>query len=313
MHELAGPMSRRDFLSLSAAGAVGMACSALTPSVFAANYTQRKVCIFSKHLQWLDYGPMAELAAEIGFDGVDLTVRPKGHVLPERVDQDLPRAVKAARKAGLSVDMMTTGITDPADPLTEQVLRQASKLGIRYYRMGSLRYDDKIGIAQTLERLKPKMAHLARLNEKYGIHGAYQNHAGQRVGGPVWDIWELIKDLDPQWLGCQYDIRHAVVEGGTAWPLGLKLLLPHIRCMVIKDFVWSRKTGKWRVLNCPMGEGMVDFRAYFKILNQACIDGPFSMHFEYDMPGKALQPAQRRQATLDLMQRDLKVLRSHLA
>ena len=58
---------------------------------------------------------------------------------------------------------------------------------------------------------------------------------------------------------------------------------------------------------------MVDFPAYFKILNQARLDGPFSMHFEYEMPGEDLALAQRRQATLDQMQRDLKILRSHLA
>ena len=100
MNEQPGPMSRRNFLSLCAAGTVGMACSGLTPSVFAGNYPKCKVSVFSKHLQWLDYEAMAELAAEIGFDGVDLTVRPKGHVLPERVDRDLPRAVDAVRKAG---------------------------------------------------------------------------------------------------------------------------------------------------------------------------------------------------------------------
>ncbi|MDZ7723632.1 MAG: hypothetical protein U5R06_12725 [candidate division KSB1 bacterium] len=51
---------------------------------------------------------MARTIAEIGFDGVDLTVRPGGHVLPENVTQDLPRAVKAIEKTGLKVPMMTT-------------------------------------------------------------------------------------------------------------------------------------------------------------------------------------------------------------
>ena len=44
-----------------------------------------KIHIFSKHLQFLIYKDMAEAAAEMGFDGIDLTVRPNGHVLPERV------------------------------------------------------------------------------------------------------------------------------------------------------------------------------------------------------------------------------------
>ncbi len=307
------PMSRRKFLSRSAAAGVGMALSGLARPSQAADYDRRKVCVFSKHLQWLDYEPMAELAAEIGFDGVDLTVRPRGQVLPERVEQDLPRALKAVRKAGLNVNMITTAITDPNDPLTESVLRMASRFGIGYYRMGYIRYDEKAGVAKTLENLKPRMAALAKLNEKYNIHGAYQNHAGTRIGGSVWDIWELIRDLDPQWIGCQYDIRHAVVEGGLSWPVGMKLLMPYIKCMAIKDFVWGKEEGKWRIINCPVGEGMVDFEAYFKILNQAQIDGPFSMHFEYDLPGDDMGVTQRKQATLALMQKDIKVLRSYLA
>ena len=57
-----------------------------------------KIYIFSKHLQFLNYQDMAEAAAEMGFDGIDLTVRPKGHVLPERVETDLPKAVEAMKK-----------------------------------------------------------------------------------------------------------------------------------------------------------------------------------------------------------------------
>ena len=49
-------------------------------------------------------------------DGADLTVRPGGHVLPENVERDLPRAVKAFREAGLNIEMMATGITDPGRP-----------------------------------------------------------------------------------------------------------------------------------------------------------------------------------------------------
>ena len=110
------------------------------------------VCIFSKHLQFLeDYGDMADAALEAGFDGVDLTVRPGGHVVPEKVEEDLPRAVEAVRKAGLDVDMMATAIMSAEDPLTEPVMSTASKLGIKYYRMGRLRYKDSLGVAECLE------------------------------------------------------------------------------------------------------------------------------------------------------------------
>ena len=58
---------------------------------------------------------------------------------------------------------------------------------------------------------------------------------------------------------------------------------------------------------------MVDFQAYFEILNQARIDGPMSLHFEYALPGEDMGVSQRKQATLALMQKDIEALRSYLA
>ncbi|MGA3241771.1 MAG: sugar phosphate isomerase/epimerase, partial [Bryobacteraceae bacterium] len=70
-----------------------------------------QLVVFSKHLPDLNYEELGKTAKELGFDGVDLTVRPKGHVPPERAAEDLPRAVDTLRKHGLSVPMITTEIT----------------------------------------------------------------------------------------------------------------------------------------------------------------------------------------------------------
>src|ERR1700744_4430977 len=64
-----------------------------------------KVCIFSKHLQFLGGEELAKGAAEIGFDGVDLTVRKGGHVGPDRVRQDLPPLVSILHRHGLETPM----------------------------------------------------------------------------------------------------------------------------------------------------------------------------------------------------------------
>jgi len=305
-------ISRRTFLE----GAFAAGTLAVLPNLSNKDKKQvpakeRPINVFSKHLQWLDYEATAATAAEIGFDGVDLTVRPRGHVLPERAVDDLPRAVEAVHNAGLDVTLMTTAIIDPADPLTEPILKTASALGITHYRMGYLNYDDDIGVAASLERYRPQLRDLAAMNEHYGLHGAYQNHAGTRVGGPVWDLWELLKDLDPRWIGCQYDIRHAVVEGGSAWPVGLKLLAGHIQTTVIKDFRWAqRDDGRWYQQNVPVGEGMVDFGSYFEMVKGLDLKGPISMHFEYRMPEDEGDLEDRRRQTVVVMRDDLENARS---
>jgi sugar phosphate isomerase/epimerase len=158
------------------------------------------------------------------------------------------------------------------------------------------------------------MEGLARLNEKYQIHGAYQNHAGSNFGAPVWDLWEILKDMDPRWMGCQYDIRHATAEGNRAWPLGLRLLKDHIRCMVIKDFRWGERDGKAYEVNVPVGEGIVDFPAYFALLKELKVQGlPITIHLEYPMfPEQDMTKAQQKERAIELMQMDLNALKNYL-
>ncbi len=118
-----------------------------------------KICIFSKHLQWASISDAAAIARDIGFDGVDITVR--GHVSPERVETDLPAAVEAVHRAGLAVPMITTEIMSVQTPHADAVLKTASHLGIRNYRWGSVRYPADKGIAESLAALRPQMKALA--------------------------------------------------------------------------------------------------------------------------------------------------------
>ena len=241
--------------------------------------------LFSKHLQWLDYENMSKVAKEIGFDGLDLTVRRKGHVLPENVERDLPKAVAAMRKAGLQAEMITTNINNIQEPSTEKILKTASQLGIKSYRMGWLKYKDGQSIPEQIEAFQPQLKELEQMNEHYKIRGDYQNHAGTSVGSAVWDIWMLIKELNPEWIGCQYDIRHAMVEGLNSWEIGLKLLQRHIKTLDLKDFIYLQKDHKWTVKNVPIGEGAVDFQGYFTLLKELNITAPISIHAEYDLGG----------------------------
>lgn len=278
-------MKRRKAIQLLGTIAAIYPLKKFFPSSIRKPYSVQEIHLFSKHLQWLDYASMSRVAKEIGFDGLDLTVRRKGHVLPENVEKDLPKAVKAMEQYGLKAEMMTTTITNIQEPNTEKILKTASKLGIKSYRMGWLKYADNQPIAEQLEAFKPQLKELEQMNEYYKIRGDYQNHAGTSVGAAVWDIYMLIKDLNPEWLGCQYDIRHAMVEGMNSWEVGLKLLQNHIRTLDIKDYTYIQKEGDWTVKNTPIGDGAIDFKKYFQLLKDLNINAPISVHAEYDLGG----------------------------
>lgn len=279
--------SRRNFIkkSLAGAAAIGMAGPVLGGEMLSPG-TKRPIHVFTKCLQFLSYEKMAEVLAEHGFAGADMTVRPGGQVLPENVERDLPKAVKALRNAGVDSYMITTSVIDPEDKFTRPILKTMADLGIRYYRTGYLDYDHSKTIPENLENHKFTFEKLEKLNREFGVTGNYQNHSGRRVGGPVWDLYELLKDRDPNYIGVQYDIRHATVEGGVSWPLGLRLVAPWIRTTDIKDFIWEKnEKEEWKIKNVPLGEGMVDFKSYFELYQSFEIEGPVSIHYEYDLGG----------------------------
>jgi L-ribulose-5-phosphate 3-epimerase len=279
-----------------------------------------KISVFSKHLQWLDYSQMADALVEIGFDGTDLTVRPGGHVEPEKVEQDLPKAAEALAKKGKKIYMITTAIDNADDPLTEKILKTSVSLGIKHYRMGWGHYDNAKSVEENISLVQAKLAKLARLNEKYSISGEYQNHSGVAregiyFGGAIWDTAMVLKAINSKWLNAQYDVYHATVEGANTWPVGLKLISPWIRSIDIKDFDWIKAEGKTRSESIPLGTGRVDFKRYFAMLKELKLNVPISIHYEYPLGGAesgATKITIKREEVISAMKRDLGVLKNYL-
>ncbi len=265
-----------------------LAGGALLLSGAASAKARLKVAIFSKHLQFLQGEDLARAAAAIGFDGVDLAVRKGGHVEPATVAKDLPALVGILRKNGLEVPMMTTDIADTETPFTEDLLKAASGLGIRYYRFGAYKWEAGKPFAAQLEAFKPKLAKLAALNAKYQMCAMYHTHSGVGVvGASIWDLWYAMKDLDPKLVGMNYDIGHATIEGGFGgWIDSFKIAGNYVRGIAVKDFAWEKDAkGAWKSQWKPMGEGTVKMPQFLAMVAETDFAGPFQMHFEYPLGG----------------------------
>ena len=280
--------SRREFTKLSAMSLASIPLlsfqNEFTTKVFSSS-KNLNIHLFSKHLQFLNYNEMSAAAAEMGFDGLDLTVRRKGHVLPKNVTEDLPKAVTAMKKYGLAPKMMSTNVWDAHSKVNKTVLETASNLGFTHYRTDWLNYPEDKPIKESQALFGKQARDLEKLNKKLGLIGGYQNHAGKHVGAPIWDLLPILEATNGKNIGSQYDIRHAVAEGGESWELGLKRIKPFINSIVLKDFKWGVVGGKWKLINVPVGEGMVNFKRYFSLLKKYKINVPVSLHVEYDLGG----------------------------
>jgi len=264
--------------------------------------------LFSKHLQFLDLKSAAQVVAELGFDGLDLTVRPKGHVLPENVKLDLPKAMFDIKKGGSKCEMITTAVSDVSNPLDNDVIKTASKEGIKYYRSDWFKFKEDISLEESLDYYKVKVQELGEINQQHNIIGCYQNHSGTKVGASIWEVKKILEMVNTDYFGAQYDIRHAVAEGGRSWSNGLKLIKNHIKTIVLKDFKWGQVNGKWKIVNVPVGEGMVDFDAYFKLLKNMGLNPPVTLHLEYPLGGAEKGRSEisvNQKIVFDAMQKDL--------
>ncbi len=198
-------------------------------------------------------------------------------MLPERVEDDLPKLVEALAKRGLAVTVMASDVNSVEQPHTAKVLQTAATLGIKRYRLKAYTYDLKQPVKQQLQQLRPTVQDLAALNQELGIGGLCQNHSGSRyVGATHWDFDRLLQGIPSSQMAIAFDIRHATVEGGLSWPVYFNLAQERLGAIYVKDFRWDGR----KAYNVPLGAGKVDPR-FAKLLLASDFSGPISVHVEY--------------------------------
>lgn len=272
-------MTRRGFIQATAAALA-------LPPALAQDAPRWKVGGFTKTIQDLSYERTAEVAADLGWEGIECPVRAKGHVLPDRVEEDLPRMIEALKAKGLELLVMATDIKGADEPSTEKVLRTGARLGLRLYRLGPWKYKDGIPLPRQMAEMAARLKDLAALNRELGVTGLIQNHSGNGyVGAAVWDLFELIKDRDPRELGVHYDIGHATVESGLSWPTAFSLVKDRVGAVIVKDFTWKHIPGEAAKTQwCPLGKGSISPK-FFGLLRSSGFKGPITMQFEYPWEG----------------------------
>jgi sugar phosphate isomerase/epimerase len=298
-------LTRREFVSKTATAAAALIT--VSPSLLAQTEAEKRFTLigFTKPFQNLNFEDTADTVAEIGWDGIECPVRPKGQIEPEHALDELPRLVEALKRRGKELSLLATAITSASQPHAEELLRTAAKLGIRRYRLGFLKYDLDRSIPEQVTEIGARLRDLAALNAELGLQAGFENHSGKdQVGAPVWDLWTMMKDLDPRHMGICFDVGHARIEGGLSHPLEARLAQRYFTAVLVKDFLWQRTENGWRERWVPLGEGMVD-NSFFKWLKTTTFAGPISQHHEYDT-GEGRPMIAR-------MRKDLEVLRGWLA
>ncbi len=246
-----------------------------------------KFATFTKSFQDWPIPVVCHRFREIGLDGLDLTVRRKGHLEPENVAEELPLAVKAAQEAGVEILLLTTDITDPT-PQAEKTLATAAQLGITRFKLGYYRYTEFGTIQKQLDDARRRITAVAEMARKYSILPCVHTHSGTFLPSHGTQLYQLIRDIPPREVGAYVDMLHMALEGGAdGWRQGLDLLTPWLALVAVKNFAWQagerEPSGmlRWHHRVVPVADGISPIPGFVSMLKQANFDGVFSLHSEY--------------------------------
>src|SRR5579863_3989998 len=135
------------------------------------------LCVFSRNLARVPYAQLGDIAGQIGFEGVDLTVLIGGHVDPRVTSVDLIRAFESIRGSNLEVPMITTSITTALEPTSYAVMYLTGHSQIPLFRLGLWQYE-QIPIRQKQLMVQRDLMQIVSLAQRCDICAMIPNRAG---------------------------------------------------------------------------------------------------------------------------------------
>jgi len=244
--------------------------------------------LFTDNLADLSIPQACAAAKDAGFNGLDLTLRPGGHVRPENAEMGLSAARQAADAADMTIPMVSTALTDTDSPHAEAIFAAAAHYGARRLKLGYWEYRPFGTLANQISEARAKLQRLAQLGRKYHVLPCVHCHSGRflAAGGPM--LYLILRDFDPAEVGAYVDPMHMTIEGGRAgWEMGLDLVAPWLALVGVKNFRWlpegrdgsGQQRFRWEY--CPLADGQAPLPEFFACLRQLKYDGIVSLHSEY--------------------------------
>jgi hypothetical protein len=160
-----------------------------------------KFVLFTDNLADLTVAQACETAKAAGFDRLDLTLRPGGHVRPESAEVGLSEARRVADAAGVTIPMVSTAVMDVDSPHAAAVFAAAAHYGARLVKLGYWDYRPFGTLAVQIEQARVKLRPVVALGGKYHVLPCVHCHSGRMVaaGGPL--LYLVLQGFEPGEVG----------------------------------------------------------------------------------------------------------------
>jgi len=224
--------------------------------------------------------PLDEVAPRIkalGFDGVELPVRPGFPVTPENVQTQLPQAVRILSDHGLQILSVASEVTEPVAAACSEARIPLIRVCIQI----PAGVDYLTAEARTIEayrRLEPILG-------KYGVAIGVQNHCDRWLANAA-SLRRLVEDFAPEHVAVVWDAAHNALNGEVP-ELALDLVWSHLRMVNLKNAYWRRlsppeaEVAEWKIHWTSGRQGLASWPTVAGELARRGYGGPICFTAEY--------------------------------
>jgi len=251
--------------------------------------------MFSKFMMKMSIEQMADTAAEIGFDGINLLIREGGSVTLENAAEKLPEAVQALSKVGQPIKMVTTDMTDAQDPRMQSIVASMAENNIPMMRLGYWRYDESLGYHKCMKDARRDMEKIEKLFSKHKVCAILQMHGVQYESIKKRHILlcenaqtarQIVEERDPRYVSIWSDPGNMYWNTGTEnWGFHYDVIGKYLAVLGTSNLSWTfdEKDKKSVKTMVPIEEGIIDYLNIFSILKKRNFDKTIVAHTEYKL------------------------------
>jgi sugar phosphate isomerase/epimerase len=245
-----------------------------------------KIVLNSKFFANLAVERLGEKALALGYDGIDICVRPGHPIHVDNAVEALPKAVKIWRSQGLVCPLATAAVdmTNPNRPDAEKLYIACAAAGVPRLKIGFWRFRPGDDYWKILDNARKDLEGFVKLGEPHNVQTCYQIHSGPCIGSNCAGLMHLIKGFPPQYVGAYPDLGHLALDGED-WVMGLAMIRDYLSVVGVKDaFYAPQPPGRTpRYIPCfgKVGEGCVNWPLCLSLLRKFRFNGPLTVHTEY--------------------------------
>ena len=239
-----------------------------------------ELAIFTKPWKALSLPELARHVQSLGFDLIELPVRPGFQVEPDNIERDLPAAVKLLGENGVRVLNVTAAL-----PLNDERLYSAcAEAGIGMNRVMFWQRELDYWSAEAEARRQLDAA--LPFCQQYDIQIGIQNHSGRFVPVNEMGMYHLVKDYDPRYVAAVWDPAHNALEGMNS-DSALDVLAPYLCVVNLKNAYWRRISGpeaevaEWKIYWTSGAQGRASWASVIAKLKSIGYEGPICFSAEY--------------------------------